>query len=114
MFPAAAPGIALLMLRVCIAAMLLRADYPGAHIVSITWEFLALSALCILLCVGLFTPAASALSVVLVGIRLPLIARAQAIDVLLTLVITISLALLGPGAFSIDAKLFGRRIVPVS
>jgi hypothetical protein len=114
MFPAAAPGIALLMLRVCIAAMLLRADYPGIHILGVTWEFLVLVALCILLCVGLFTPAACALSVLLVGIRLPPVAAGHTIDVLLTLVITISLALLGPGAYSIDAKLFGRRTVPVS
>ena len=113
MFPAGAPGVALLMLRVCIAAMLLRAAYPGTHIGTITWDFLALFALCILLCVGLFTPAACAFSVLLVGFRLPLMAGGQ-INVLLTLAITISLALLGPGAFSIDAKLFGRRIVPIS
>ena len=113
MFPAGAPGIALLMLRVCIAAMLLSAAYPGTQFLTITWDFLVLVALCILLCVGLFTPAACAFSVLLVGFRLPLMAGGQ-INVLLTLAITISLALLGPGAFSIDAKLFGRRIVPIS
>jgi hypothetical protein len=114
MFPAGAPGIALLMLRVCIAAMLLLTAYPGIHVLSVTWDFLVLIALSILLCVGLFTPAVCILAVLLVGFRLPLIPDRQTINVSLTLVITISLALLGPGAFSIDAKLFGRRIIPVS
>ena len=113
MFPAGAPGIALLMLRVSIAAMLLLADEPGAHIASITWEFLALVALCILLCIGLLTPAACVLSVLLVGHQLFLITGRQTISVILILVITTSLALLGPGAFSIDARLFGRRIIPL-
>jgi hypothetical protein len=114
MFPAGGPGIALLMLRVSIAAMLLIADDPGAHILSVTWEFLVLAALCILLCVGFLTPAACILSALLVGHQLPLIADKQTMGVTFTLVITIALALLGPGAFSIDARLFGRRIVPLS
>jgi uncharacterized membrane protein YphA (DoxX/SURF4 family) len=102
------------MLRVCVAAMLLLERYPGTPAFSVTWDFLVLAALCILLCVGLFTPAACVISALLVGIRLPLVADQQTIHTVLTLVVTISLALLGPGAFSIDAKLFGRRIVPVS
>jgi hypothetical protein len=112
MFPAGAPGIALLMLRVCVAATLLLAAYPGTHVASVTWEFLFLVALSIFLCVGLFTPAVCILSILLVGIQLPLLADRQTFSIILALVITVSLALLGPGAFSIDAKLFGRRIVP--
>jgi hypothetical protein len=116
MFPAGAPGIALLMLRISVAAMLLIAANPAAnhgnYVPSVTWQFLVLVALCILLCLGLFTPAASVLSAVLIGVLIPFAADRETINVLLTLVITICLGLLGPGAFSIDARLFGRRIVP--
>ena len=114
MFPAGAPGAALLMLRVCVAAMLLLVAFPVAHGSGVTWQFVLLSALCILLCVGMFTPVACILSIVLMAVRLPLLADRETIRSLLTLVVTLCLALLGPGSFSIDALLFGRRIIPTS
>lgn len=94
--------------------MLVVAAYPGAHVSSVTWEFLILVALCILLCVGLFTPLACIVSVLVVGVRLPLFVDRETISAVLTLVVTLCLAVLGPGSFSIDAILFGRRIVPTS
>src|SRR5262249_9740807 len=62
------------------------------------------------LALGLFTPAAAALATI-VGL-----ARAGAgggLAAILVVVIAAAVILLGPGAFSVDARLFGRREIVV-
>jgi uncharacterized membrane protein YphA (DoxX/SURF4 family) len=70
-----------------------------------------LSALAILLCLGILTPA---ISIILFGIEVMvfrLAGNAEWRFFMLVCVIAIALAALGPGAYSFDAKLFGRREV---
>ena len=74
------------------------------------------SALCealagVLLFLGLWTPVASLAACVLMLGPVMLLQR-NAAQVLLS-IIALSLALLGPGAWSIDARLFGRRRVDI-
>jgi uncharacterized membrane protein YphA (DoxX/SURF4 family) len=71
-----------------------------------------------LLIVGLVTPLASALAIAgysgLVS-TLPLVtSHASSVAAIQTIVGAVSIALLGPGAFSLDSRLFGRReiIIP--
>ena len=111
MFPAHGPGVGLLLLRLGLAAALLaRTPYPDGP-VSIGWAVAAVAATA--LCLGAFTPiSAASAAIFLVAGSLPLLAAAKVAELSLA-VIGIALALLGPGAYSLDARLFGRRVVVV-
>ncbi|MEG0183503.1 MAG: hypothetical protein RR704_08630 [Stenotrophomonas sp.] len=94
MFPDRGPGLGLMWLRICVAAaMLLPAPAAGGP----WWLCLAAAGL---LLPGLLTPLATALAVsglYLQGAALP------------WCVLPLALLVLGPGAYSLDAQLFGRR-----
>lgn len=105
MFPDRGPGAGLLLLRLGLAAMLLAdahgrlpgPDAPASQL--ILW----LPAM--LLASGGLMPPALLLSAIAIVVRMPL---ALALPHLL---LPTALLLLGPGAYSLDARLFGRRIV---
>jgi uncharacterized membrane protein YphA (DoxX/SURF4 family) len=72
------------------------------------------------LLVGLMTPfmavlvAAGGVAAVLSWIPLPGQALSDSYPAILNLIVlSISIALLGPGAFSLDARMFGRREIPI-
>ena len=105
MFPAGAPGIALLILRNCIAFSLAGCAFSvgGQH-------FLFLSLLS-LLCIGLLTPAVCGIAVLAVLVEFASLKQIPNSSVVVILLSTFALAFLGPGAISVDSKLFGRRIL---
>lgn len=105
MFPGGAPGAALLVLRGCIACALAGLVFPTG------WKHLAFLALLGLLCLGLLTPVVCALVVLSVLLELTHLRGANAIQLGVVLVATSAYAFLGPGAYSIDARLFGRRVI---
>jgi hypothetical protein len=109
MFPAGLPGLALALLRVSVAVNLVVTSYGNAA----GW----LHALGVLVAVGLLvgylTPMIAITSLALqcllvsrVGLDGTAWAAVAAVDAL-------ALALLGPGAYSLDARLFGRRVVVI-
>jgi uncharacterized membrane protein YphA (DoxX/SURF4 family) len=121
MFPAGWPGLGLLLLRL---AASLTSVSEGLHflvtsglsnaaawILGVMWLLLGVSFL-----IGFLTPicgsvgalagASVVLSLLPVSLLGNLHGKFAAIDFI---VITLSLILLGPGAFSVDARLFGRR-----
>ncbi|KPC54468.1 hypothetical protein [Amantichitinum ursilacus] len=109
MFPAGAPGVGLLLLRAATAIALplygCCANTPWAGV------DIAVGVLAALLALGLFTPMTAGVVVLLqlAGLRWclpPLLPMA-----LLLTMNAAALALLGPGAWSLDARMFGRRIV---
>jgi uncharacterized membrane protein YphA (DoxX/SURF4 family) len=73
---------------------------------------------CLAVLVGLFTPAsATILAVTVAWFWFPVHADVLRLGVpaaLMTIAVAVSISLLGPGAFSIDARLFGPREIVIS
>jgi hypothetical protein len=111
MFPAGGPGCGMLILRIGVAASL-HID-PSGHfgLNPNMLVFVAFAALSAALAVGLLTPLVSLLA----GIAETAILLAGATSVVVAAFLgpldAAILLLLGPGAYSLDARLFGRRVV---
>jgi hypothetical protein len=108
-FPDGSPGAGLLLLRVVAGFALLvrgfalfvaRDPTSGAIAINVLALIAGMSMLA-----GFMTPIAGALAVIA--------ALAAATPLIDTAVISAALILLGPGAFSIDARLFGRREITI-
>jgi uncharacterized membrane protein YphA (DoxX/SURF4 family) len=110
-FPNSWPGAGLLLLRLATAAPLLAVAFglPGTSGgLLISWLRIP-SGLCgILLFCGLWTPAACVVQVLLEAL-FAVAVRGGVQMHLARAVVAASLAMLGPGALSIDAKLYGRK-----
>jgi uncharacterized membrane protein YphA (DoxX/SURF4 family) len=124
-FPSGAPGYGLLLLRVAVGGLLIAAaieSFAGGGDVSLTGLGLALVAIPAgsALLVGVLTPAAATLAALTslgaAATRTILgttgIPGSGLASVLVTIVAA-ALVMLGPGAFSLDARLFGRREIVV-
>jgi hypothetical protein len=107
MFPAGAPGIGLALLRASVAATLLIAvsTRPTAEIEP--WLAFCLA---LLLFAGILTPVVATLSGLLQIVHFVL-HKGGALEAGLYLAEAIAVALLGPGAYSVDAIWFGRRLL---
>jgi hypothetical protein len=108
MFPAGAAGVGLLILRFCAALMLVRSSVLSFTPALPFWVSAVLFVPVVLLCVGAFTPVACIASG-LIQITLLVASRGDPLEVISTLGVTSALLFLGPGAFSVDGRIFGRR-----
>jgi hypothetical protein len=108
MFPRGAPGIALLLLRVSVAAGILLKVGSDPH--RELWLLALAVPLTTALCVGFLTPVAALLAIPAYLIETASLGAVPA-EMLTPILQTIALSLLGPGSYSIDAYLYGRRIV---
>jgi uncharacterized membrane protein YphA (DoxX/SURF4 family) len=114
MFPPGGPGLGLLVLRISVAAtfVLIVANRTGMSSIHPLFVGALVIALC--LAIGFLTPYLS--FVVCVYALVNLFGVSAHLDVLVLaslLLNSAALTLLGPGAYSIDARLFGRRVVVV-
>jgi uncharacterized membrane protein YphA (DoxX/SURF4 family) len=64
-----------------------------------------------MLALGLFTPFAAAFAVVAGAVALYLCTACDPINWCFALTVITALGMLGPGAYSVDARLYGRRQV---
>ena len=111
MFPAGAAGSGLLILRLCGAGMLINVAVSGGAITIPAWEFAGVATVAFLLCLGAFTPIScsiSALVQIAIGFHQ---GQQESLQLVFALFVTTALFLIGPGAFSVDARLFGRRLI---
>ena len=110
MFPRGAPGLALLLLRVSVGANILLATGSTPH--RGVWVLACAIPVSILLCVGFLTPIAACLTIPLYLVDTENLKSAPA-AVLIPIAQAVALSLLGPGTTSIDAHLYGRRVIDV-
>ena len=101
-FPTGWPGFGLLLLRVLVAFLIVTQTTVFSG--WLTAAVVLTSGGCLLL--GFMTP----ISAVVTGL-LSLILTFSGVSAIEIIALTTAIALLGPGAFSIDARMFGRREV---
>ena len=109
------PGIGLLILRLLAGAALIHygiADAREAHGFAGIAPQIAVAGAAILLLAGLWTPAAGAL-VAIVEVWIALSRPADPWIPIMLAALGATLAMIGPGAWSIDARLFGRKHIDI-
>jgi len=111
MFPAGAPGAGLLLLRLHLACLLPLDPCGLLRMDSSPWLYPLIGVASLLLVLGLLTPLAAAVALLpalwpwLAPAPVPLLASVVAASA------PVAQMLLGPGAWSVDARLFGRRVL---
>ena len=114
MFPQGGPGIALLLLRVSVAALFSLNLMKGAGLLSSSILLLLVLASSALMVIGFLT---SIVSFLVGSLAVAILLIHFQWDNLIFFFISINaiaLGLLGPGAYSLDARLFGRRVTVLS
>ena len=109
MFPSGPPGVAMLLLRLSAASLMVAITYLNS---AAQWPDVCAAVVAVALLIGLFTRFAAALCAALV-----MLFFVEHHDSVMRVIIVlhaanaVALALLGPGAYSIDSFLFGRRVI---
>jgi hypothetical protein len=111
MFPAGLPGVALFLLRICVIGMLFDATMQSSLSGVSLGRMVALALTSLLLLFGAFTPIAALVSIVLAACCWPTWEPLSSFEFSIRAAVMIALALLGPGAYSMDARMFGRRLI---
>jgi uncharacterized membrane protein YphA (DoxX/SURF4 family) len=114
MFPEGGPGVALLLLRISVAAMLLIGNSSARAVLASHWAIACLVLVAISLCFGFLTPIFSVLVCVFDVAGIFIAGRFDSPAAFLPILNPLALSLLGPGAYSLDARIFGRRVLIVS
>lgn len=113
MFPRGGPGVGLLFLRIATAAMFaLNVTHPFLRSSStLYWVAVSLIALITFsICIGFLTPFLAAVACAAAVANLFLADQPGNFVYLLRILIAAALFFLGPGAYSLDARLFGLRV----
>jgi uncharacterized membrane protein YphA (DoxX/SURF4 family) len=109
-FPNAWPGVGLLILRTVAGFSALSLLLPLADLAETTvWLVRCISvAVTVLLWIGLWTPIAAVIAAALQVCVVGLGQESSAVAAV-NAALSVALAMLGPGSWSLDARLFGRK-----
>ena len=114
-FPTGRPGAGLLLLRLAVGASLILEKIPVLWIIP---QSLGFEVRIVLVCVGisllsgLWTPVMGGVAAV-IELLIIFSPAGGSVTHILLVILSISLALLGPGAWSIDAHIFGRKRIDI-
>ena len=108
-FPNSWPGIGLLLLRLAVGLPLILGAIPSlTAFTSTAWIHVAAVLSAVLLLLGLWTPVAGAAQVVIETVFILMGTGPQDVHVTRA-AIGVGLALIGPGTWSVDGLLYGRK-----
>lgn len=110
MFPQGAPGFALLLLRISVATIFLTSVANQSLVSSIPLVCAGVLLISGFLSIGFLTPYLSVISFISGVAILLLNPHSYNVVQIALLFNAAALALLGPGAYSVDARLFGLRV----
>jgi len=110
MFPRGGPGFALLLLRISVAAIFLISVAKRFGVSSAPVFFGISLVISICLVIGFLTPYLSSLVGAIAVINLLIDPNSINLLHVFQIIDAVALALLGPGAYSVDARLFGLRV----
>jgi uncharacterized membrane protein YphA (DoxX/SURF4 family) len=113
MFPTGTAGAALLLLRISVATTLVVDGTGHWALMNSFWMLPAFLLPALFLCIGFLTPYASILCCLIQLAVLLLTGGENGFHLAISILNSGIVGLLGPGAYSIDAYLFGRRILNV-
>ena len=113
MFPTGTTGAALLVLRVSVAVTVTVCGTAHWAPATSFWTPFAIAILAISLFLGLFTPYCAAIVCIIEAYLFVLSSSRDQFHLIMSVVDSGILAVLGPGAYSIDARLFGRKLLTV-
>jgi uncharacterized membrane protein YphA (DoxX/SURF4 family) len=109
MFPPGTAGAGLLVLRVFVAATLIASGTAHWALTPPPLITLGLALLAISLCLGIFTPYCATAACLIQAYLLVLVSGTDEFHLAIAILNSVVLALLGPGAYSGDARIFGRK-----
>jgi uncharacterized membrane protein YphA (DoxX/SURF4 family) len=113
MFPAGIAGVALFALRSSVAVSLIVDVTTHGSLFKHSWLILLAAVPASLLCLGLVTPYCAAFAALMQLVALFAFAGPSKFHLALSALNSAVVAVLGPGAYSIDARIFGRRLLVV-
>jgi hypothetical protein len=113
MFPSGQAGLALVIMRLGLVGMLSLHAYRFGPIALSFWSIPVLLLIAAALSAGAVTKIAC---VLYCTAETGFVLTAKGFDatvLILSVPVAIALALLGPGAYSLDARIFGRRVIDI-
>jgi hypothetical protein len=113
MFPTGMAGVALVILRISGAATLVVDGAGHWSLATPTWALLGIAGPALLLVLGFLTPYCAGICCLVEISAFFLAGSHDQYRLIIDLMNYASLAILGPGAYSIDARIFGRRLLTV-
>ncbi len=116
MFPQGGPGIGLLLLRIAVAGMLALNITHQSNFSPDILRLLLVSSIvliCLSLVLGFLTPFLAIVTCLAALLNLFFTDQGMNVVYLLRILTATALFFLGPGAYSIDARLFGLRVAVV-